>query len=41
MYTVYYYDANPNGLTAWIVAKQFSDKKEAQLFCLSVNGKIL
>jgi len=38
MFTVYFWDAHANGMTAYINKKPFSSHSEAKAFSESVNG---
>jgi viroplasmin and RNaseH domain-containing protein len=40
MWIVYYWDADPNGISGFLNKRKFDDKEDAQAFCDEVEGSI-
>lgn len=40
MWIVYFWDADDNGVSAFVNKRRFDDKENAQAFCEEVQGRI-
>ena len=40
MWIVYFWDADPNGVSAFVNKRRFDTKDHAKAFCAEVNGRL-